>query len=208
MKGRASRTVQPIRFSSERNELDKYFRTHSPRNRVLFNLGIFTGRRISDLVNLNVRDVAYIDKRGRLCVRERLEIREQKTRKFAGLILHQKLKGVLSKYLRERRKHSETLGALLNEPLLKSQKPRRNGEYRITRRQALRILSDGARACGITYRIGTHSLRKTFGYILYQQGKSIELIQKLLNHASPAITLAYIGITSDDMDEAILDMEF
>lgn len=188
--------------------MDKYFMTHSLRNRVLFNLGIFTGRRISDMIKLNVRDVAYIDKRGRLCVRERLEIREQKTGKFVDLILNYTLKRVLSKYLRQRRKHCETLWALLNEPLLKSQKPRRNGEYRITRRQALRILVDAGRACGITYRIGTHTLRKTFGYILYQQRKSIELIQKLLNHASPAITLAYIGITSDDMDEAILDIEF
>ncbi|MBR0317501.1 MAG: tyrosine-type recombinase/integrase [Synergistaceae bacterium] len=54
--------------------------------------------------------------------------------------------------------------------------------------------------------MGTHSLRKTFGYILYQSDQSIELIQKFLNHSSPAITLAYIGITQDDMDEAILSM--
>lgn len=181
---------------------------HSPRNRVMFALGILTGRRISDILSLNVSDVAYIDRRGRLCIRNDLEIKEQKTGKFAGIILHPKLRGILSKYLKQRRKKSDTLGALLNEPLFKSQKPRRNGEYRITRRQALRILSECARACGIEGRIGTHSLRKTFGYIQHQNAISIELIQKALNHSSPEITLSYIGITRDDMNEAILSMDY
>jgi integrase len=43
--------------------------------------------------------------------------------------------------------------------------------------------------------------------MLYQNNTSIELIQRLLNHSSPAITLAYIGITQDDMDEAILGID-
>ena len=71
---------------------------------------------------------------------------------------------------------------------------------------AWRILSSAAQACGLNYKIGTHSLRKTFGYQLYRNGINIELIQRLLNHSSPSITLAYIGITQDDMDEAILSL--
>ena len=59
----------------------------------------------------------------------------------------------------------------------------------------------------LAHKIGTHSLRKTFGYIQHQNGTSIELIQRMLNHSSPEITLAYIGITRDDMDEAILSMD-
>ena len=34
-----------------------------------------------------------------------------------------------------------------------------------------------------------------------------ELIQKFLNHSSPEITLGYIGITRDDMDEAIMELD-
>lgn len=208
MKKSTSRTTQPIRSPGARHAMDKYFMEHSPRNRVMLALGILTGRRISDILNLDVRDVAYIDRRGRLCIRNELEIKEQKTGKFAGMILHPKLKRILSKYLRQRRKECETLGALLNEPLLKSQKPRRDGQHRITRRHALRILSECARACGVEGRIGTHSLRKTFGYIQHQNGISIETIQQALNHSSPAITLSYIGITRDDMNEAILSMDY
>ncbi len=207
MRAKISRTVQPIRSQSDRNAMDIYLMHKNPRDRVMFTLGIYTGRRISDLVKLNVRDVAYIDRKGHLCIAERLIIQEQKTGKFADPLIHPKVRRILSKYLRFRRKHSETLGGLLNEPLLKSQKSRRDGQYRITRQHALRVLKTAARNCGITYKIGTHSLRKTFGYIQYQGGTSIELIQKMLNHSSPEVTLAYIGITRDDFDEAILGMD-
>ena len=201
-----SRTVQPIRLQSERNAMSSYFWNHSLRDYAFFKFGIATGRRISDLVRLKVRDVAYIDKRGRLCIRERFVVQEKKTGKFADMTLHISARRALAKYLKQRRKHSESLGALLNESLFKSRKHGRDGQCRIREQQAWRILNNAARACGLTYKIGTHSLRKTFGYMLYQSGQSIELIQKFLNHSSPAITLAYIGITQDDMDEAILSM--
>ena len=207
MKTRVSKTVQPIRLQSERDAIDSYLMHKNPRDRVMFALGIYMGRRISDLVSLNVRDVAYIDRKGRLCICERLVIQERKTGKFADLVIHPKVRRILSKHLRQRRKHCETLGALLNEPLLKSKKSRRNGQYRITRRHALRVLTNAAHDCGLNYKIGTHSLRKTFGYIQHQNGTSIELIQKMLNHSSPEVTLSYIGITRDDMDEAMLSMD-
>ena len=214
MRQKVNKTVQPIRSQSDRDALDYYFMHRNMRDRVMFALGIYTGRRISDLVRLNVRDVAHVDRKGRLCIVERLVLHEQKTGKFADPLLHPKVRRILSKYLRHRRKKSESLGALLNEPLLKSRKARHDGQHRITKRHALRVLTTAARACGLNWlkaalahKIGTHSLRKTFGYIQHQNGTSIELIQKMLNHSSPEITLSYIGITRDDMDEAILSMD-
>ncbi len=206
MKHKINKTTQPIRSQSDRDALASYFWNHNFRDYAFFQFGIATGRRISDLVRLNVRDVARIDRKGRLSIVERFEIREKKTGKFANIMLHPSARRALSKYLRQRRKKSESLGALLNEPLFKSRKQGRDGQYRIREQQAWRVLNNAARICGLNYKIGTHSLRKTFGYILYQSGQSIELIQKFLNHSSPAITLAYIGITQDDMDEAILSM--
>ena len=81
MKTRVSKTVQPIRLQSERDAIDSYLMHKNPRDRVMFALGIYMGRRISDLVSLNVRDVAYIDRKGRLCICERLVIQERKTGK-------------------------------------------------------------------------------------------------------------------------------
>ncbi|WP_419865699.1 tyrosine-type recombinase/integrase [Bacillus dakarensis] len=59
----------------------------------------------------------------------------------------------------------------------------------------------------MTDRIGTHSLRKTFGYFAYQQGIDLAMIQKLLNHSSQAETLRYIGITQEQMDEVVLRLD-
>ena len=159
------------------------------------------------MISLNVRDVAMRDRKSRFVIRERLEIREKKTGKFADIIIHPSARRALKKYLNQRLKKSISKGALLNEPLFKSQKARRSGEYRITARQAGRILNVAAHFCGLNYRIGTHSLRKTFGYIMHQNKVDIALIQKMLNHSSPEITLSYIGITRDNCDEAILSMD-
>ena len=54
--------------------------------------------------------------------------------------------------------------------------------------------------------IGTHTLRKTFGYYAYQSGVAIEVIQKLFNHSTPATTLRYIGITQEHLDEVYLNL--
>lgn len=207
MKQKVNKTTQPIRNQSDREAISGYFWRRNLRDYALFVFGIYTGRRIVDLVRLNVRDVAYIDKKCRFCIVERLKILEKKTGKFIDLLLHPSARRALSKYLRRRLKDAPSMGALLNEPLFKSQKARRtDGQLRITQQHAWRILSSAAHACGLNYKIGTHSLRKTFGYQLYRNGINIELIQRLLNHSSPSITLSYIGITQDDMDEAILSL--
>jgi Site-specific recombinase XerD len=206
-KARINKTTQPIRSVSDRTTISSYFWRYSMRDYALFNFGIYTGRRIVDIVKLNVGDVAYYDRKGRFAIVDRIEISEKKTGKFANLILHSAARRALQKYLRPRSREAVSREAFLNEPLFRSQKPRRDGQLRITQHHAWRILSSAAKKCGLSYKIGTHSLRKTFGYILYQKNTNIELIQQLLNHSSPAITLAYIGITQDDMDEAILSMD-
>lgn len=48
--------------------------------------------------------------------------------------------------------------------------------------------------------IGTHSMRKTFGYHHYQQFRDIALLQKIFNHSSQLITLRYIGIDQEQID--------
>ncbi|MBQ7733446.1 MAG: tyrosine-type recombinase/integrase, partial [Synergistaceae bacterium] len=202
-----NKTTQPIRSQSDRDALKSYFWNRNLRDYALFVFGIYTGRRISDLVSMNVRDVAYIDKRSRFRIAERFMIQERKTGKFIDLILHPTARRALTKYLRQRLNSAPSMGAVLNEPLFKSRKAGPNEQHRLCQHQAWHVLCQAARFCGLNYKIGTHSLRKTFGYLLYNAGTNIALIQKLLNHSSPEITLAYIGITQDDMDEAVLSLD-
>ena len=71
--------------------------------------------------------------------------------------------------------------------------------------QAYKILNKAVRAVGMTRRIGTHTLRKTFGYHCYQKYDDVVLLQKIFNHSSPKITLRYIGIEQEDIDAVYRD---
>ena len=78
---------------------------------------------------------------------------------------------------------------------------RKGANKPITRVQAYRILNSSAQKIGLE-EIGTHTLRKTFGYHFYNQTKDIALLQELFNHSAPSVTLRYIGINQDKIDQA------
>lgn len=49
--------------------------------------------------------------------------------------------------------------------------------------------------------IGTHSLRKTWGYQARKAGIDLSIIHKKLGHRTPGITKRYIGITDDEVHQ-------
>jgi len=55
--------------------------------------------------------------------------------------------------------------------------------------------------------IGTHSMRKNRGYAMHKTGRSIEEICKILNYSHPAITMRYIGLTQEQIDQSYIDFE-
>lgn len=56
-------------------------------------------------------------------------------------------------------------------------------------------------------KLGTHSMRKTLGWVMHSNGASIERICKVLNHSNPAITMHYIGLTQEDVNNAYHEFE-
>jgi integrase len=156
----------------------------------LFILGINSGLRISDLLKLTIADV--VDEKGN--VKDRIALREKKTGKAKDFPLGGTSKKALAEFLKSR--GDVDPGQALF--------PSRKGGGPITRTQAYRVINKAAREVGITDKIGTHTLRKTFGFHAYRDCKDIALIQKVLNHSSPSITLSYIGITRGDMDDVYL----
>jgi len=51
--------------------------------------------------------------------------------------------------------------------------------------------------------IGTHTLRKTFGYTYYQKTKDLTALMKILNHSSQSVTLRYIGIEEEELQSSL-----
>lgn len=164
------------------------------RDYCLFTLGINSGLRISDLLQLQIKDV--IDETGNL--RDRITLREKKTNKSKDFPISDIAKKAIRDYLKTRNSDG-------NEPFFLSKK-QHHGKASLQRDQAYKIINNAAREIGITEKIGTHTLRKTFGYHAYKSGVSIEVIQKLFNHSAPSITLRYIGITQDDLDTVYLNL--
>ena len=73
--------------------------------------------------------------------------------------------------------------------------------------QGTNQLLDGiAKALDLNIHMSTHTLRKTFCYhqmvMSNNDSRKLLLLQKMLNHSSPAQTLDYIGITSEEIEAA------
>ena len=74
----------------------------------------------------------------------------------------------------------------------------------IGREQAWKIMKNIGDRFGIE-NLGTHTLRKTFGFHYYKQTGDIATLMQMFNHSKESITLKYIGITQDTMNKARRD---
>lgn len=176
-------TVEPIRDKGTVVDIGEYMKEKSMRNYVMYMIGIYSGLRISDILSLRVRDVRGVDV---------ITVTEQKTGKEKRFPVGRDLKKVITEYIRDKKDY---------EYLIKSTMP---GVYNkpITRQQAYKILNDAGRKFGVE-NLGTHSMRKTFGYHFYKQTGNLGMLMKIFNHASEYVTLAYIGAAQDDMMSAM-----
>lgn len=177
-KGGYMKFVEPIRDKEQIKKVKQVLKQSNQRNYLLFVLGINSGLRISDILKLKVKDV-----KNKKCI----EIKEQKTKKYKKFPITKTLKLCIDKYINNK----------LSEDWLFESK---RGSQPITRVQAYRIICNACNNAGINLNIGTHTLRKTFGYHFYQEKKDIVILQKIFNHSTPDITLRYIGINQDIID--------
>lgn len=185
--------TEPIRSKKQLKELANYFlRKGQLRNYAMVIAGVYTVLRISDLLRLKWSDV-YDEQNNTF--RTHIEITEKKTGKSRTIALNKQVIGALQLYF-----------------------PHRRGEYifannrkdakAISRVQAWRILHAAVVELGITGKIAPHSLRKTFGYFAWNGGDvPFAIIMKIYNHSNFAITMRYLGIEQDDIDNALLNIE-
>jgi integrase len=176
--------VEPIRDKSKIKAMVDFLNKRNERDGVLFELGIHTGLRISDLLQLKKKDVKG----------SHIVVKEIKTKKTKRVVIVPQLKKVLQKYIRDMKD---------NDYLFTG---RGTHGKPITRVRAYKILREAANECGLN-NIGTHTMRKTFGFHFYNMNKDIAMLQELFNHSSPYITLRYIGVHQDAIDVAMMDMK-
>lgn len=186
--------TEPIRSKKQLKEIADYFLERGQlRNYTMVITDVYTVLRISDLLRLKWSDV--YDERSNT-FRTHIEIVEKKTGKSRSIALNKKVIGALRLYLPHRR--GEFIFA----------NNRRENPQPISRIQAWRVLRSAITELGIVGKIAPHSLRKTFGYFAWNGGDiPIPVIMKIYNHSNFAVTMRYLGIEQDDIDNALLNIE-
>lgn len=191
--------VEPIQTVSEIQALKEILSSgeKGKRDVLIFCLGINTAYRLSELRLLKLKDVLDISEK-EVKVKEQLTTKDQRVGTHHTIQISNKLQQQIMDYVKMMFKE-ELLDVDMNTYLFPSQK---GHNVPLSRQSIWRIIHSAAEKSGIKH-IGSHSLRKTFGYFLYKQGTPIEIIQELLNHSSRKETLNYIGISDIEEDDVI-----
>lgn len=180
--------VQPLKTKKEVNELIEALgmaKEFGLRNQLLFKLGISTGLRCGDLVALKVEQLKG---------KSSFKIREGKTKKERTVYLNNLMADI-----------ADYIETLPQETVYLF--PSRKGEGHITTTQAYRIIAKAGDMIG-NHSIGTHTMRKTFGYTYYQATKDVATLMEIFNHSSQKTTLRYIGITEESIENSIKGISF
>lgn len=179
--------VQPLKSKQEVNELIEALgmSTNGLRDQILFKLGISTGLRCGDLVALTV---------GQVKGKSSFKIREGKTKKERTVYLNSLMADI-----------ADYIDTLPMETVYLF--PSRKGDSHISTTQAYRIIAKAGEMIGNSS-IGTHTMRKTFGYTYYQATKDVATLMEIFNHSSQKITLRYIGITEEPIESSIKNISF
>lgn len=177
--------VQPIRDPNQIMALRDLLKSKNIKYYILLVIGLNTGLRVSDILTLKVKDV--IDK-------THVSLIEKKTGKTKRFLINTQLREEIDQ-------HIQASNLQLEDYLIQS---RKGLNMPLRREQAYKILNSAAKEIGIDD-IGSHSMRKTFGYWHYKCHKDLAILQDIFNHSSQSVTLRYIGINDDMKDETLKD---
>ncbi|MFK2827135.1 tyrosine-type recombinase/integrase [Bacillus sp. B190/17] len=182
--GSQIKDVQPIRSKEQLEDMKWALKKFcGERDYILFVLGCETGLRVGDLLKLKTKQILALQpKREKI-----LKVKEGKTQKIREI------------YIGNCFEEIHNYASQLKSDWLF---PSRKGNKAISPTQSYRQLNKAADFAGVES-VGNHTLRKTFGYWFYKATKDVAMLQQILNHSHPEITLRYIGITDEETNNVL-----
>jgi integrase/recombinase XerD len=161
----------------------------SPRDKLIFAIGIYTGLRISEILRLQTDQV--ITENG--SVRNKLVVKRLKKKGtvYSDIPTHPKLRIYIHEYA-----VSTVLGTWLF-PSWRS--PVRGHLGRVQGHYILRKAFDAFRIDGSS----THSMRRTFLTTLSRMGVPLRTVQEISGHSSLSQLQAYLDVDPEDTREAV-----
>jgi len=180
--------VDPIRTEKDIKNIKKLL-ADQPRNLAIFTLGINTNLRASDILNIKIGQVRH------LSAGEHFTITEKKTGKGKSITINQSVFNALQPLLATLKDCADS------EPLFQSRK----GGKALSVPSLNGLVKEWCTEINLKGNYGTHTLRKTFGYMHRTvHNTSVPLLMEMFNHSSQKQTLAYLGIQPEEIKDAYL----
>lgn len=202
-------SADPIKSLEDIDKVSKYLiANHRWRDNMLFIVGINFGLRFSDLRVLRFCNLINDN----FTFKETFAVFEKKTRntrkrkKNRYITINNAVMEAVTTYL------EHTPNVCLSDYMFKSVSNNKGkwGEKPISLSAANALFAKLATDLDLTFHFSTHTLRKTFCYhqmvMSNNDPRKLLLLQKMMNHSSPAQTLDYIGITSEEIEAAYKEL--
>lgn len=201
-------TAEPIKSLEDINRITEHLiKNKRFRDNMLFIVGINFGLRASDLRRLRFSNLINDN----LTFKSNFAVFEQKTRntrkrkKNRYITINNAVIEAVTLYLRN------THGVSLSDFMFRSMSNNSNSRNEPIAVYSIdRILKKIANELDLNVKVSTHTLRKTFCYhqmvMSHHNSRKLLLLQKMLGHASPMQTLDYIGITSEEIEDAYMKL--
>jgi integrase/recombinase XerD len=187
------RQIPVILTEEEQEKLLEQFNERyvtSQRNKVMFELMLNTGLRVSEAVSLRWEDVNLTS--------GKLMIREGKGAKDRSLWVDQNQREELGEW---KGRQVEKVGELPRWVF--STLREGNAGEKLAIQQVWKTLRTYAEKAGIEKDISPHTLRHTFATDLYRETGKIRLVQKALGHADLSTTMIYTHIVDEELEGAM-----
>ena len=173
------------------------------RNYTIFQVGKATLLRVSDVISLKKSDV--YNEKGE--VMKNAYIIDRKTKKPNTLYLRPVENDLLvyQNWLMKYQMQNPDSKVYDSEWLFPSFAKPQNHISGHTYYEVMQRVGD---LLGLNY-LGTHTMRKTGAYRVYEQSNhNIGLVMKLLNHSSEAVTLNYLGLDQESREKILDNINF
>lgn len=162
-------------------------REHKNELAMLVACGVYTGLRISDLLNLTWKQIIQ---------QQHLQIIEKKTKKHRQIKLNSEFKEIAERIFTKSHVFNASQPVFLN--------PSTKQPFTIQHfNRAFKSLKHKYRLAVKSF--STHSLRKTFGRHIWENSgfsdRAITMLSEIFNHSSFKITRRYLGINSDEIEQ-------
>ena len=174
------------------------------RNKLLFIIGVNVGIRGSDLRTLKWSFFFDKNKNGELEFKDFYVLqpmKQRKQKKFVKLFFNQAVRTSINNYVADYPVEN------LDDYLFSSRK----GDEPINVKSLWRIIKETAIEADIKQNIGSHSLRKTFGFWCWHEAedknKALVILQMIFNHSATQVTAKYIGIMDDEIEDMFNSIE-